>query len=69
MGYIRVLDAEVPSLPGLSSRYWLCFPRLPLPSAQGKRRGLRCHVPPGLPATWDRPIATKTSCLTGGFAP
>jgi hypothetical protein len=51
--YIRAREPEVPPLPGLSCHYWVCFPRLPLHFVQGKRNGLRCGVPPGLPATWN----------------
>jgi hypothetical protein len=51
MGHIRAREPEVPPLPGLSCDYRRCFPRLPLLFAHGKRRGLRCGVPPGLPAT------------------
>jgi hypothetical protein len=51
MGYIRAREPEVPPLLGLSRDYRLGFPWLPLPFAQGKRGGLRCGVPPGLPET------------------
>jgi hypothetical protein len=49
-GLHSVHEPEVPPLPGLACDYRHRFPQLPLPFAQGKRRGLRCGVPPGLSA-------------------
>src|ERR1700681_1588030 len=50
---------EVPPLPGLSCDYRLCF--------HGCRRGLRCGVPPGLPATWN--WSTTELCYCSGIIP